>query len=464
MINKKVLALLKNSILIENNKKYIILNTIFKKFDLLFRLKNKQIILILAKNSKESICCYLSCLLSGNLAMVIDDAINDEFLNKLINLYKPNYIFAENLDPKHKQYKKTNKIGKFAFYKSKTDYQFKINKKIAVLLTTSGSTGTSKLVKLTYENILENTKSIKKFLNINFKDVGITNMPMSYTYGLSVINTHVFSSAKLIVNNYPILNKFFWQTVYKHKVTNLNFVPFLCLILKKLKFDNFNLNSLRLITSAGGSLEKSTWTYIAEVSKKKNIVFIPMYGATEATSRMSYLPSKYLFNKLGSIGKTISGGEFKLINKKNIKINEPFKVGEIIYSGKNVFKGYAKNVNNLKNIENFNELKTGDMGYFDHEGFYFVTGRKDRYVKIFGNRVNLDEIEKILNSKSYETACCHKDEKIILFFLSKIDEEEIKVYLSLKTNLNKNVFEVKNLKEFPKKKNGKIDYEKLKKI
>jgi len=176
-----------------------------------------------------------------------------------------------------------------------------------------------------------------------------------------------------------------------------------------------------------------------------------MYGQTEATARMSYLPWEKAEEKYASIGVAIPGGEFSLAED-----------GELIYQGENVSLGYAECAEDLKKgDENHGILHTGDMARVDDDGFYYITGRKKRFVKIWGNRCNLDQVEQIVKSVTTSCACAGVDDKITVFTTTDGLEQEIKTLLSTKTGLNPVAFQVKVIEAIPVKDSGKIDYQKL---
>tara|TARA_B100001093_G_C26551615_1_gene894712 strand:- start:263 stop:823 length:561 start_codon:yes stop_codon:yes gene_type:complete len=182
-----------------------------------------------------------------------------------------------------------------------------------------------------------------------------------------------------------------------------------------------------------------------------------MYGQTEASPRMSYLNPIEFDKRYESIGKPIKGGSFRL--KNTFKVYKKL-IGEITYQGKNVCLGYAKKLSDLKKgDENKGTLKTGDLAYRDKDGFYYIVGRKDRNIKIYGNRLNLDEIEKKFKEININCVCIKKNEKIILF--SVISKEKIIKNLKNILKLNLNFFLIKKIKKIPLNKNKKINYKTL---
>ncbi len=180
-----------------------------------------------------------------------------------------------------------------------------------------------------------------------------------------------------------------------------------------------------------------------------------MYGAAEATARMSYLPYSFSREKIDSIGIPIQGGSFYIEN-----VNEPFKHGELIYKGNNVCMGYSHTYKDLNKKNNNNYvLNTGDIAYFDEDNFYYIKGKKSRYIKLAGNRISLDEIENIISQFGIENICSQgSNDEMIIFIKRKINEKNLKSYLSNYVKLNEKLFKIKYLKEFPMTENNKIDY------
>ena len=242
--------------------------------------------------------------------------------------------------------------------KIKKNINYKINKNLALMLSTSGSTGSVKFVRLSYKNIIDNTKNIVKYLNIKKNHRTITTMPPYYTYGLSIINTHLYAGASIFVTSSRVIEKSFWRYFNEKKITSFGGVPYFYEIIKKLNFNKMCFPNLKYFTQAGGPLNKDLTKYFLNYAQKTKTNFVIMYGQVEATSRMTYLPYKISKRKIGSIGIPIPGGKIFLQNAKSKNANK----GEIVYYGKNVSMGYSENYKDLKrDDENKGILKTGDL-------------------------------------------------------------------------------------------------------
>ena len=445
---KKLESFKNNTALILENNKFITYKELLLGTNKISKLieKEKKLIFLLGRNDLETITAYISFINKGHTVAFLDFRINKIFLKRLVKLYKPNYIFSEkkklitiNL------YSPILNFKSYVLYKRKVGIKNILNKDLMLLMSTSGSTGSPKFVRQSYLNINSNTRKIIQYLNIKSKDITITSLPISYVYGLSVINTHLQVGATIVLTNYSMVEKKFWDLIKNHKVNNLSGVPYNYSIIEKISKKGLP-SSLKYTTQAGGKMNHILLKKIINIYKKNKIELIQMYGAAEATSRMSYLKWKFVEKKIGSIGKPIPGGSFYLIDKNGKKINRKTRKinrkGELIYHGKNVCMGYAENLKDLSLADlNKGVLKTGDIAYEDSEGFFYIEGRKNRYVKIYGIRVNLSELETILSKKGIDVIMREgKENKINLYFKDSNKIERGIKYISNITSINLNVF------------------------
>lgn len=416
--------------------------------------KDKKLIVVFAENSIEFLMGYYSFLNSNLVQMLLSNQIADDDLIKILNNYKPSYLYISEKKFMLKknffsQFKLLNKVKKNLILVNKKKNNYKIYKKLALLISTSASTGSQKFVRISHDNLTDNTKKISQALRVTSSDTTITTMPPNYTYGLSIINTHLYRGGNLIMTNQSVFEKNFWKMVKKFNVTNINGVPYFYEILKRLKISKEKIPHLKFFTSAGGALDTKLYEYFKNFISKFNIKFFCMYGQTEATSRISILPHKFFFKKFGSIGKTLSGGSLYIDKNKD--------VGELCYKGKNVCLGYANNYKDLKKSdENNGILKTGDIAKKYKNNFYII-GRKKRFAKVYGHRINLDEIQKKLQDFSLKCICIEKNNLVYLLTNSKKNIQKIKTKLQ-KQNLNPNYFRIIIVKKFIYNSNGKISY------
>ncbi len=331
----------------------------------------------------------------------------------------------------------------------------------AVLLSTSGTTGSPKLVRLSYKNIQANAESITEYLGIRNSEKAVTSLPMSYSYGLSVINTHILAGATLVMTDKSFVFKDFWKIFHKYECNSFAGVPYSYELLKKTNFEKMDLPSLKVMTQAGGRLNKELVIYFSQLAKSRGFRFFVMYGQTEATARISYVPFDSLPEKAGSIGISIPGGEIKIFSE-NEEVKEAGIQGELIYKGKNVMLGYAVERDDLSLDDQLNGiLHTGDLAYRDEENFFHITGRLKRFIKIFGLRLNLDDVEKMIehNYKIFN-GCSGSDDKlnILIDIPDPVMAEDIKQKVAVYYKINKSVITVKCTEKMPVTESGKKDY------
>jgi len=428
------------------------------------KLTKRSLVFCLCSNTVGSLIGYIAFIDSKVVPVMLDAKKDVESLRKLANIYRPNYIWAPKDNKFVEGLKSEFAIYNYGLYKY-SDEPVEMHDELGLLLTTSGSTGSPKLVRLSYKNIISNAKSIADYLHIDENERPITSLPMYYSYGLSVINSHIMRGATILLTDKPVIQKDFWNFAVEQKATSISGVPFTYEVLRRLRIFNMYLPHLRTMTQAGGKLNANIAKEYIEQAYAIGKKFIVMYGQTEATARMSYLPWNKAKEKYSSIGVAIPGGKFSLIDEKNNIIDEPDKDGELIYEGQNVSLGYAECREDLsRGDDNHGILHTGDIAHRDADGFYYITGRMKRFVKIYGNRVNLDATEQLLKDVTTGCACVGVDDKLTVFITDVDKTENIKSYLVKKTGLNPGAFNVRTISSIPKNNAGKILYAQLNKM
>ncbi|NME82780.1 AMP-binding protein [Clostridium sp. SM-530-WT-3G] len=428
-------------------------------------IRERALVFSLCTNTLGSLLGYTSFLNNNIVPLLLDAGIDRNLLKGLIENYKPDYLWIPlSAKDKFKEYTCILELFNYSLVKTKYNHEYKLHDNLALLLTTSGSTGSPKLVRQSYRNILANTESIVQYLEIDSFERPITTLPMNYTYGLSIINSHLYAGATILLTTKTILEKQFWKFFRNEEATSFGGVPYTYEILNKLKFFRMDLPSLKTITQAGGKLSLELHKKFAKYAQENNIKFVVMYGQTEATARMAYLPHYKSLEKYGSVGVAIPGGEFELIDINNNKIIYANVVGELKYKGDNVTLGYAECGSDLsKGDENRGVLVTGDMAKRDDDGYFYIVGRKKRFLKIFGNRINLDEAERLLKNKfqDIECACSGVDDKMYIFVTDISLSTHIKKFITETTGLNLSAFKIREVNEIPKNEAGKTLYAKL---
>ncbi len=396
--------------------------------------------------SIETVVVYLTCLQMKVVPLLIDERMAPEIFSDLKETYKPHFLW------------------KNCGWERCCEDDLKLHPEVSLLLATSGSTGSPKLVRLSMENILSNAASIVEYLEITEHDRAITTLPMHYTYGLSVLHSHLLAGAQVILTGKSVVQQAFWTLVKEKAATSLAGVPYTYQMLDRLGIFDEN-TAFTCMTQAGGKLPERLQAKVAKWAAERGVRFYIMYGQTEATARMGYLPYDKCLEKNGSMGIVIPGGRFWLRDEDGRCIDEENQVGELMYEGANVSLGYASCKEDLVlGDENHGVLATGDMAKRDADGYYYIVGRKKRFVKLFGVRISLDACEQLLKHEfsTSDFACVGDDRQIQIYTTDQSVCDEAALWLSEKLQLSAKAFVALYIDEIPKNNSGKVAYERLK--
>ncbi len=429
------------------------------------KVEARQMAICLCQNTVGSPMGYMGFLRSRVVPLLLDRKIEEELLDNLLSVYKPAYLYyPADMAGRFEDFETVSEEYGYILGRAKNLVPITLDPELGLLLTTSGSTGSPKLVRQSYKNIQSNTESIIQYLEIDQSERAITTLPMNYTYGLSIVQTHLAAGAVLLMTSQSMGMKPFWDFFKNQQATSFGGVPFTYELLKRVRFFRMKLPSLRYMTQAGGKLSPELHKEFAEWAEAQGKKFIVMYGQTEATARMGYLPARYSIEKYGSMGFAIPGGRFEVIDANGELITEPEKAGELVYYGDNVTMGYAQQREDLAlGDERGGCLHTGDVAKFDKDGFYYIVGRLKRFLKIFGNRVNLDEADRLVKTRFENVDCAStgKDDKMITYITEEGMIDEVRRFLAATTHLSETAFEVRYIPEIPKSEAGKVLYKDL---
>ena len=430
-------------------------------------ISERSLVFVMCTNSIGSVAGYASFVNKGMVSVLLNAHLEKELLDNLVETYKPEYIWVPTeMCTEYEKYNAQNVFSEYGYTLLKTtfDANYELYDELCIMLTTSGSTGSPKFVRQSYKNVESNAKSIVQYLELNSSERPITTLPMNYTYGLSIINSHFMVGATLLVTDKGLMQKEFWKFFKGAEATSFGGVPYTYEMLERLRFFKMELPSLRYMTQAGGKLTPELHKKFAEYAGQKNVKFIVMYGQCEATARMGYLPAEKSLEKYGSMGIAMPGGKFKLIDVNGNDITEPHVTGELVYYGPNVTLGYAESGQDLiKGDERFGELCTGDMAQFDEDGYYYIVGRKKRFLKIYGNRVNLDEVDRMIKTKfdNIDVASAGIDDHMYIFVTEERYANDVVKFVVEKTGLNPAAFQSIVIDSIPKNDAGKTLYKEL---
>lgn len=411
--------------------------------------KVRPLLLIRCSISYETVLGYIAAI-EAHIPIIMCD---DKSCESAINTYAPQYIWQMKDALSPYGYDKCGVMYGYILYCRISASEYLINDELALMLSTSGSTGSTKYVRISYDNIKQNTISIVKALKIIDKDRAGVFLPLSYTYGLSIVNTYLYVGASLIIGASSIIQKGLWEYFEKCGGNAICGVPYTYEIIKKMNILLRPDLHLKLATQAGGRLDFETEKYMLNKSLDKKFDFAVMYGQTEATARMTCHFLNENPQYIGSVGKAIPGGRIYVDND------------EIVYTGPNVTMGYATCGEDL-NLGDMNKgvLYTGDLGRIDETGYVYITGRKNRIAKIAGQRINLDELENLIEHYIGRRSVCVEKKKYIKILVVGDDNciaSKIENDISQMTGLNKRFISVLVNSSIPINSNGKVDYRKV---
>lgn len=389
-------------------------------------LEGRCLAFVLCNNSIGAVTGYIALFNNRVVPVLLNAHIEKGLLDNLLALYHPAYLWV----PKEQAGQIAGQIvlEGYGYCLIKTSYKAKtiLYDELGLLLTTSGSTGSPKFVRQSYNNIRANAEQIAQYLELDSSELPITTLPMNYTYGLSIIHSHLLVGATILLTDRGLMQREFWDFFRSAGATSFGGVPYTYEMLEKIHFRKMDLPSLRYMTQAGGKLSPELHKKFAEYAVENHKKFIVMYGQCEATARMGYLPAKDSLRKYGSMGIAIPGGRFSLIDVNGVEITGEGIIGELVYTGPNVTMGYAQNPEELALGDKRNgRLKTGDMARRDAEGYYYIVGRKKRFLKVYGNRVNLDELDGLIKSKyeNIDCSCAGVDDHVYIFITDESKQD-----------------------------------------
>lgn len=331
---------------------------------------------------------------------------------------------------------------------------------LCLLLATSGSTGSPKLVRLSRAAVTANAAAIAQVLELTPEERPLGHLALHYSYGLSVLNSHLAAGAAVVLTGHKLTAGDAWAVCREQACTSLGGVPAHYDLMRRLDLDSLEIPALRTLTQAGGRLAAdSALLFHRRMAARGGRMFI-MYGQTEAAPRMATLASERLPAKPGSVGSALPGGRFE-IRRPDGTAAAPGETGEIIYHGPNVMMGYALGRADLALGDLMGGvLATGDIGMLDGDGDLFITGRMSRFAKLFGLRVSLDDVETRLHPVLGRVAAVERDGKVVVHCCAEIAPA---AFLQALRGLGLPAagFTLRVLDDLPLTASGKVDYRRL---
>ncbi|BAL97468.1 AMP-binding protein [Rubrivivax gelatinosus] len=364
-------------------------------------LPSRTVFALLFASNLPSVATYLGALRNGHIPLLLSSELSETLLATLCERYDIGFVF----DGGAEAWRRASTVAEAGPL---------VHPALGLLMSTSGSTGSPKLVRLSLDNLASNAASICQYLSLTLDDRAMTSLPLSYSYGLSVLNSHLAAGAGVVLSEAAITTQPFWQLFRAQKVTGLAGVPTSWRMLRRMRFERMQLPSLRYMTQAGGKLDPDEIIWLGELAANTGRSAYIMYGQTEATARIAYLPPDLILQKPGSIGHAIPGGELGIVDALGEAIEEPDIEGQLTYRGPNVMLGYAESVADFARGPDVESLNTGDLARRDRDGHYWITGRMKSFVKLFGNRFGLDEVEQELRRMGFEAGAVGRDDLLMI--------------------------------------------------
>lgn len=416
-------------------------------------LPQRSLIFLLSENRIGSLLGYTAALSNRVVPLILSAATEEGLYNHLYELYQPEYLWL----PETKAEGREVLFSAWDYCLVKTgNPSTPMYEELSMLLPTSGSTGSPKLVRHSYRNIEANADNVRRLFKLDGTEKAMAILPMHYTMGLSVIASHLLAGATLLLSGRSLLDKGFWAML--KEATSFTGVPYSYEILTKMRFTRMDLPNLKVITQGGGKLTEAMWNTLAQYAKEKGKQFIATYGQSECTARMAYLPAELATEKICSIGIAEPGGQLSIVDDNGHESFDGEAQGEMVYRGENVTLGYATcREDLLKGDENHGVMHTGDLARRDSGGCHFIIGRLKRFLKIYGLRIGLDEMEQMIKAE-FNTDCYCKgdDEKLIVLVSDARLQNVLPSFIEEKTHLFHQRIEVRIVDAILRNEAGKV--------
>ena len=343
----------------------------------------RRLVQVAIANQVDSVVAYLGALAAGHAVLLVPDA---DRIAEVTASYDPDVVITAD----------------GTVLRDRGGPAQPLHPDLALLLSTSGSTGSPKLVRLSYDNVAANAAQIADYLQIRESDCAATTLPLHYCYGLSVLHSHLARGASVLLTELSVVDECLWAAFRAAGATTFSGVPHTFELLDRVGFEELDLPRLRYVTQAGGRMEPAQVRRWAQAGQRHGWDLFVMYGQTEATARMAYLPPDKALDRPTAIGVPVPGGAFEIED------------GELVYTGPNVMLGYAHTRADLALGRTVERLRTGDLARRGEDGLYEIVGRRSRFLKLLGHRVDLDSLERRLRDDGHDARCSGRDGLLVL--------------------------------------------------
>ncbi|GAB3256278.1 AMP-binding protein [Nocardioides dilutus] len=405
----------------------------------------RRLVLVEGANHPDALVAYLAALQHGHVVLLVPDGSPDAVPRSraVLDTYDPDVVVRRRGDHWHSDIRRAGSAHD-------------LHPDLALLLSTSGSTGSPKLVRLSADNVRSNAASIATYLGLTQADRAATSLPLHYCYGLSVVHSHLAVGASLLLTEGSVVDRCFWDRFDDARATSFAGVPYTFELLERSGFPQRRHPSLRYVTQAGGRLAPDLVRRYAALGERDGWDLVVMYGQTEATARMAYLPPRLAASRPDAIGVPIPGGALRIDRVDGLLDDTEPGVGELVYSGPNVMLGYAETAADLAKGRTLTELRTGDLGRL-RDGLFELTGRTGRHTKLFGLRLDLDRVEEIASTPRTPVWCVTQGDALHAFTTHRRRTDAVRARVVAATGLPATAVRVVSIDELPRTGAGKVD-------
>jgi long-chain acyl-CoA synthetase len=436
---------------------------IFEENEKTIKLVGRSTIFVELQNKEISLEIYICLIGTSAIPLFISEVLSSNSFIKMVKNFRPDFFLSANVYQEiHSEYSIIESWFNMNLYISKNQSKIKYDSSLCSLVSTSGSTGNPKLIPQTYDNIYFNTKQISDALLLNNNTVALASLPLSYTFGMSVVNCQLFNNAEVVACNFELLHK---ETLKKIEYQGVNLIAGVPLHFQQLINSRFfgskYSKNIKNYLQAGGALSDEYLLKLDVYQKKNSFNFYVMYGQAEATTRITIMEPKRLGEKINSVGKSLNNIEIT-IRDNNYKLCKANTIGNIYCKGPNICPDYIntkKDLSLLKSRPN-NDLETGDIGFLDIDNYLFITGRKKRFAKVRGISINLDDIEVALESKIKKScAAIEANTQVYILVANNYEEKEIDLINEICNYFGIKHINIYNIEKIPLLSNGKKNYQ-----
>ncbi len=427
----------------------------------------RPLVMFIARNTLGALSGYAALMNLGYPVLPASAELPTEMWKALMNLYRPGLLLL----PKEKQsacpaMRAVFEFRDYVLLRTNFAGHYPVNERLGLLITTSGSTGSAKYVRQSWDSLRFNAAAIADFLDLGPSDKTITCLPPQYTYALSMLHANLLRGASVVTTQSGVMDSEFWDLFESEGVTQFHAVPNTYDMLRRIEMFEDDFPDLRLLTQAGGKLSRELQAYYAGYAAKNGKRFVIMYGQSEATAAITWLPPEDALRKPGSVGVVVPGGRVAIVDEAGNEITEPRVRGELYYQGPNVAMGYARRGEDLAAGDEWNgRLRTGDIAEFDEDGYISITGRLKRFIKLVGHRVSLDEIDgMIMDELNILSVSVGTDDHLTIFVTEEKYRDLLLDFVRDRLKAARTALRVEVIDEFPVNEGGKVLYSELQKM